>query len=234
VVGLEALVRLHHPLFGLVGPADFIAIAEDSGLIHRLGEWVLREACSQIRRWQDAGFRPVKVAVNVSALQFRLPSFAESVRHILDEMQINPKLVELELTESMIMDDYVESTRHMEKLRSLGVSIAVDDFGTGYCSLAHLHRLPIDVLKIDRSFVREIDSRSSTWSLIQAIVDMARNLNLTVVAEGVETECQRSALDEIDCDSLQGYVLHRPQPAAGIEETLFTNICDRISLPKAG
>jgi len=224
LVGMEALVRLHHPLAGVIGPSDFISISEETGLIHRVGEWVLREACRQIRQWQDAGFTPVKVAVNVSALQFRDQSFAATVNRIITEMQVDPRLIELELTESMIMGDYQESTRHMEKLRSLGVSIAVDDFGTGYCSLAHLHNLPIDVLKIDRSFVQDIDARSNGWSLVQAIVGLAHNLNLSVVAEGVETEYQRRVLDGIDCDILQGYVLHRPQPAADIEDALFTTM----------
>jgi diguanylate cyclase (GGDEF)-like protein len=234
LVGMEALVRLRHPIFGLVGPSIFIALAEETGLIHRLGEWVLREACRQIRCWQDAGFEPVKVAINVSALQFRQLDFAESVGRILGEMRVDPRLIELELTESMIMGDYDESALQMQKLRSLGVSIAVDDFGTGHCSLAHLHRLPIDVLKIDQSFVREMDSRSCTWSLVQAIVAMAHNLKLTVVGEGVETECQRSALDEIGCDCLQGYGLHRPQPAFEIEQCLLSDLPARISLPVAG
>jgi diguanylate cyclase (GGDEF)-like protein len=232
-VGMEALVRLHHPVFGLVGPSDFIKLSEDTGLIHRVGEWVLQETCRQIRRWQDAGYNPLKVAVNVSALQFCQPSFAKSVGQILDEMQIDPRLIELELTESMIMHGYQESARHMETLRSLGVSIAVDDFGTGYSSLSHLHRLPIDVLKIDRSFVQEVDSTASTWQLVQAIVALAHSLKIAVVAEGVETECQRAALAEIDCDCLQGYVLHRPQPAADIERT-FLRPAARFSLPIAG
>ena len=233
LVGMEALVRLHHPLFGLVGPSDFIAVAEETGLIHSLGEWVLKQACRQIRRWQAAGLDPVKIAVNVSPLQFCQPTFAATVGQILHEMQIDPRLIELELTESMIMQDYQETALHMEKLRSLGVSIAVDDFGTGYCSLAHLHRLPIDVLKIDQSFVREMDSRSSTWSLVQAIVGLAHNLNLSVVAEGVENDCQRSALGEIDCDSLQGYVLHRPQPAKEIEVWLIP-VPTHLPSPVAG
>ena len=231
LAAMEALVRLHHPIFGLIGPAIFIALAEETGLIHRLGEWVLREACRHIRRWQTAGFEPVKVAVNVSALQFRQSGFAESVGDILDEMQTDPHLIELELTESMIMGDYEESARQMQKLRKLGVSIAVDDFGTGHCSLAHLHRLPIDVLKIDQSFVREIDSQSSTWPLVQAIVGLAHNLNLVVVAEGVETEIQRLALVEIDCDYLQGFGLHRPQPASEIEQGLMTKTSARLTPP---
>jgi predicted signal transduction protein with EAL and GGDEF domain len=234
LVGMEALVRLHHPLFGVVGPADFISISEETGLIHRVGDWVLKEACRQIRRWQEAGLRPVKVAINVSPLQFRQPSFAESVGRILDEMQIDPRLIELELTESMFMGDYRETALHMQNLRSLGVSIAVDDFGTGYCSLAHLHRLPIDVLKIDRSFVQEIDSRSNRWSLVQAIVGLAHNFNLSVVAEGVETEFQRRALDEIECDSVQGFMLHRPQPAREIERNLLIPISNRVSIELVG
>jgi diguanylate cyclase (GGDEF)-like protein len=231
LAGLEALVRLNHPIFGMVGPSIFIALAEETGLIHRLGEWVLRECCRQIRCWRDAGFAPVKVAVNVSALQFRQLDFAESVGDILDEMQIDPRLIELELTESMIMGEYEESAKQMQKLRDLGVSIAVDDFGTGHCSLAHLHRLPIDVLKIDQSFVREIDARSCTWPLVQAIVGLAHNLKLAVVAEGVETEYQRSALHELDCDCLQGYGLHRPQPAAEIEHCLLTKTTLSIAVP---
>ena len=230
LAGMEALVRLHHPVLGLVGPSEFIALSEETGLIHRVGEWVLREACREIRCWQGAGCTPVKIAVNVSALQFRQPSFAVLVGHILDEMQIDPRLIELELTESMIMENYEESAGQMRKLRSLGLSIAVDDLGTGYCSLAHLHRLPIDVLKIDQSFVREIHLQSSTRSLVQAIVGLARNLNLSVVAEGVETEYQRTALHDIGCDVLQGYLLHRPQIGAEIEQLLLTQTSARILL----
>jgi diguanylate cyclase (GGDEF)-like protein len=221
LAGMEALIRLRHPEIGLIGPGDFIPLAEETGLIHRLGEWVLEEVCRQILAWQDAGYGARKVSVNVSVVQFREPAFAESVRHILDKMQIAPQLIELELTESMIMGDHQDSARQMHKLRSLGVSMAVDDFGTGYSSLAYLHRLPIDVLKIDQSFVQEIDSPSSTRPLVQAIVALAHNLNLAVVAEGVETERQRQALAEIDCDYLQGYLLHKPQSAAEIEQNLF-------------
>jgi EAL domain-containing protein (putative c-di-GMP-specific phosphodiesterase class I) len=161
---------------------------------------------------------------------FRQPSFAVLVGHILDEMQIDPRLIELELTESMIMENYEQSAGQMRKLRSLGLSIAVDDFGTGYCSLAHLHRLPIDVLKIDQSLVREVHLQSSSRLLVQAIVGLARNLNLSVVAEGVETEYQRSALHDIGCDVLQGYLLHRPQIGAEIEQLLLTKTSTRILL----
>ena len=220
--GLEALLRLHHPEHGLIGPASFLAVAEEAGLMDRLGKWVLQQVCTQVSQWQLAGYRAVKVAVNIYALQFAQPSFAESVAQVLEETGVDPRLLELELTESMIMSDVDESARQMRQLRSLGVSIAVDDFGTGYSSLAYLHRLPIDILKIDQSFVEEMEWSDSTLPLVQAIVALAHNLGLAVVAEGVETNRQLAALRAIQCDYLQGFLFHRPQPASGIVETFWT------------
>ena len=211
-VAVEALVRWRHPSLGLVPPAKFIPAAEQSGLIVAIGTWVLSEACRQAALWCDAG-RPVRVAVNVSPLQFARPDFFETVRQALNGAGLAPQLLEVELTESLVMRDPDESARQMEQLRTLGVRVAVDDFGTGYSSLSYLHRLPIDALKIDRSFVAELEARRGTQALVQAIVALAQALDLTVVAEGVETAVQLEFLRTLGCDLAQGYLFARPMPA---------------------
>ncbi len=223
-VAVEALVRWRHPSLGLVPPAKFIPAAEESGLIVAIGTWVLSEACRQAALWRDAG-RPIRVAVNVSALQFVRPDFFETVEQALNEAGLAPGLLEVELTESLVMRDPGESARQMEKLRALGVRVAVDDFGTGYSSLSYLHRLPIDVLKIDRSFVAEVEGLRGTQALVQAIVALARALDLTVVAEGVETTGQLAFLSELGCDLAQGYLFAKPMPA-NEADALFTGLGD--------
>ena len=220
IAGLEALLRLRHPRLGAISPARFIPIAEASGLIVPIGTWVLRQVVKQSREWRDAGFKPVRIGVNVSALQFAQTDFFESVRQMLLEGGMPPHLLDLELTETVLISNFDEGRRQMAKLRALGITISIDDFGTGYSSLSYLHKLPVDTLKVDQGFIRELNHSKSTLPLIQAIVSAAHALGLSVVAEGVETEAQRKALARLGCDAMQGYLFARPQSVAGIETLL--------------
>jgi diguanylate cyclase (GGDEF)-like protein len=213
LVSLEALLRFHHPQLGSVPPARLIPIAEETQLILPIGRWVLKEVCKQLRAWQQAGCEVVSIAVNISAIQFARNDFSSEVAEILAEAGVPPSLLELELTESLVMRDFAESVRQMQKLKDLGVRIAIDDFGTGYSSLSYLHRLPIDILKIDRSFVEMITEPEGTRPIVDAVISMAQALGLRVVGEGVETLGQMEALRQGGCDMLQGYLFSRPVPA---------------------
>ena len=228
LAGMEALIRLRHPQLGLLPPGDFIGIAEESGLILEIGASVLREVCRQRAAWVQAGFIPPKIAINVSTLQFAQADFAQSVARALREGGTTGNAVELEVTESVVMVHLEESVRQMEKLRSLGLTIALDDFGTGYSSLSYLHRLPIDVLKIDRSFIREIDSPSGTLPLVHSIVDLAHNLGLSAIAEGVERWSQHALLRSVDCDVAQGFLLSRPLSARSMERFMSRETDPRL------
>jgi len=189
-------------------------------MIVPIGVWVLGEACRQSVAWQKAGGPRVKVAVNVSAMQFSRSDFVETVAQALSQSGLDPALLELELTESVVMRDLDESARQMDRLRALGVSISIDDFGTGYSSLSYLRRLPIDALKIDRSFLKELDRDANTIPLVQAVVTLAHGLGLTVVAEGVETRHQLESLRDVGCDRFQGFLLGEPAPPEAIERLL--------------
>ncbi len=214
-VGVEALVRWHHPTDGVIPPIKFIPIAEETGLIVPLGEWVLRTACREMKRWLDAGLPPIRVAVNVSARQLRRRDFLETVAGVLVETELPPDLLELEVTESVAMDNPEESIRLLQAIRQMGVSIAIDDFGTGYSSLAYLKRLPIDYLKIDRSFVADIEHDLNDRAIAFGTIALAHSLGLEVIAEGVETEDQLELLRTNGCDEIQGYFFSPPlQPAA--------------------
>ncbi len=201
---VEGLVRWRHPERGLVMPGGFIGVAEDCGLAQPLGEWTLHEACVQSRRWQEAGVAPVPVAVNLSARVFRDRSFVTSLRAILDETRLDPRLLELEITESAVMQQSDATSATLEELSAMGIQLAVDDFGTGYSSLAYLKRFPIDKLKIDRSFVRGIPTSADDTAITRAIVSLARSLGLRAVAEGVETDAQLGFLSAHGCDDVQG------------------------------
>jgi diguanylate cyclase (GGDEF)-like protein len=201
----EALLRWRHPTRGMVPPHMFIPIAEETGLIVQIGEWVLREACRQVRAWMDLGMSPVRVAVNLSAKQFRQVDLVAVVRSAIEDAQLQPGYVELELTESAIMDSAEDSAATLGILSTMGVHISIDDFGTGYSSLSHLRRYPLDKLKIDSSFVRDLLSNPDDASIVKAIISLAHNLRLRVVAEGVETAEQLSLLRELGCDQYQGY-----------------------------
>jgi diguanylate cyclase (GGDEF)-like protein/PAS domain S-box-containing protein len=213
IVGAEALIRWRHPELGLVSPLEFIPLAEETGLIIPIGEWVLRTACAQIRAWRDAGLTPVPVAINLSAKQFHQQNICESVTHALREFQVEPHLLEIEITESAAMQNAEATTATLHKLKAIGVRIAIDDFGTGYSSLSYLKRFPIDSLKIDRSFVTELPGNQDDASIAQAVITMGHALRLKIIAEGVENEAQLDFLATNFCDEMQGYFFSRPLPA---------------------
>src|SRR5450755_4187132 len=214
ITGGEALIRWQHPDRGLVPPSQFVPIAEDCGLILQIGRWVLREACSQARAWQNAGLRPLPIAVNVSAVEFRDKGFAERVRTVLSETGLEARYLELELTEGVLMEDAETMVSVLQELKMMGVLLAVDDFGTGYSSLSYLRQFPIDVLKIDQSFVHQITADPDDSTIVSAIINMAKSLKHLVVAEGVETREQRSYLQAQHCGEGQGNLFSRPLAAA--------------------
>lgn len=233
IVGMEALVRWRHPKRGLIPPSEFIALAEETGLILPLGEWVLREACTQIRRWRDSGHPDLQVAVNLSARQFRREGIVDMLAQVLQNAGIPAQCLELEITEGVIMQHTEEVMRAFERLHGMGVQIAIDDFGTGYSSLGYLKRFPIDSLKIDQSFVRDITTDPDDAAIVTAIIAMAHSLGLEVVAEGVETEQQLAFLSRLRCDKAQGYHFGRPAPAAEFEQLLESqNLPVRAALPR--
>ena len=218
--GVEALLRWNHPQRGMVLPADFVPALEDSGLILPVGEWVLGEAARQIGAWQRAGFAPVPVAVNLSAKQFRRRDLDALIRAALSDTQVPAGMIELEITESCLMDEPEEAVRLLAGLREAGLKISVDDFGTGYSSLSYLTRLPLTALKIDRSFVRDVATRSESASIVRAVIDMAHNLGFTVIAEGVETGDQVAFLRRHGCDLGQGFLFGEPAAAAELAQRL--------------
>jgi len=223
LVGIEALIRWNHPERGRVAPQQFIGIAEETGLIVPIGRWVLREACRQTRSLIDEFGRPVRVSVNVSARQLAQPAFVDEVRAALDFAGLHPSSLELELTESALIEDLERTAAMLRELQALGVKLAVDDFGTGYSGLAYLRRLPIDVLKLDRSFVLGDDGRIGAFEFVKAFVDMAHALQMSVVAEGVETAEVLDFLRAARCDEAQGYLLGRPLPLAELRALLLTS-----------
>jgi len=210
VFASEALLRWNSKEYGLVSPGRFIPILEDSGMIGIVGEWVLKTACRKNREWQEMGYPPIQVSVNVSLCQFRQINFVDTVREALDEVGLDPKYLKLELTESMLMDSTDASVRKLEALRALGVSIAADDFGTGYSSLSYLKRLPIDTLKIDRSFVTDVHKSSDSAAIVTAIIALAYSLRLNVIAEGVEEIQEMNFISALGCHLIQGFYFSKP------------------------
>jgi len=207
--GTEALIRWRHPEYGMISPGQFIPLAEETGMIVQIGEWILRTACTQAKAWQQAG-RPMRVAVNLSARQFHQGDLAETVAHILKELDLPAELLEVELTEGILMEDTAQTTAVLVKLHEMGVQISIDDFGTGYSSLSYLKRLPIQILKIDQTFVRDIHTDSDDRAIVTAVIALAHSMKLKVVAEGVETPEQQAFLKEHACDMMQGYLFSRP------------------------
>jgi EAL domain-containing protein (putative c-di-GMP-specific phosphodiesterase class I) len=213
VISVEALIRWLHVDKGILLPVDFIPIAEESSLILAIGQWVLLEACNQIRAWQDAGVNLPHVSVNISSRQFRQLDFVDQIKHAIDSSGIPAHLLGLELTESMMIVDINDTIAKMNALKALGITITVDDFGTGYSSLMYLKQLPIDALKIDQGFIRDILTDTSDAVIIETIISMARHLNFYVVAEGVETAEQLAFLKQLGCKVFQGYYFCHPLPA---------------------
>ncbi|MCH8346206.1 MAG: PAS domain S-box protein, partial [Chloroflexi bacterium] len=220
IVGMEALVRWQHPERGLVFPAEFIPVAEETGLIVPLGEWVLRTACAQNKAWQAAGYPPMRVAVNLSARQFQQRDLVEVVDEVLKETGLEARWLQLEITEGIAMQDVESNIAVLRELRQMGVQIAIDDFGTGHSSLSYLSRLPIDVIKIDQSFIQDLTTDPNGAAIARSIIVMAHNLKLKVIAEGVETEEQLAFLKKRRCDEMQGYLFSKPAPAEAFEEML--------------
>jgi diguanylate cyclase (GGDEF)-like protein/PAS domain S-box-containing protein len=221
LVGMEALVRWQHPSLGLLYPSEFIPLAEDSGLIIQLGDWVLRTACAQSMSWQDAGLAPMRLSVNFSARQFQQATFISSVESILKDTNLDPRWLELELTESSIMKEPELAIEKLHELKLMGIRVAIDDFGTGYSSLNYLKRFPIDTLKIDRSFVSDVCKDPHDTAIVRAIITLGHALDLTVVAEGVETQEQLQYLGSLDCDVLQGFLFSKSLTVSAFEELLM-------------
>jgi diguanylate cyclase (GGDEF)-like protein/PAS domain S-box-containing protein len=213
ITGAEALIRWRHPKRGLVSPADFIPVAEQCGLIRPIGAWVLREACEQARDWLDAGLPATSIAVNVSAMEFRAENFLDGLFEILNETGLAPKSLELELTESVLMKHAASTASILQALRESGIRVAIDDFGTGYSSLSYLRKFPVDAVKIDQSFVRQISNAGDDTTIVKAVIGMARGLKLRVIAEGVETLEELAFLRAYRCDEAQGYYFSQPVPA---------------------
>ncbi|MGV3524650.1 MAG: two-component system response regulator [Candidatus Sericytochromatia bacterium] len=221
ITGFEALIRLQHPELGLIYPGEFIQIAEESGLIGPIGDWCLRAACRQLKAWRQAGFGDLRVAVNVSVLQFQKGRFVQRVQEILKEHDLEGSALEIELTESALVSDLQGIQADLERLRELGITLAIDDFGTGYSSLSYLRHLPFNLLKIDQSFIRGMNDNTASLAIPKAIIDMGHSLGLEILAEGIETQQQMLLLKSYGCDLGQGYYLSKPLPAHEIELLLL-------------
>ena len=222
IIGAEALIRWIDPKNGFVSPGQFIPLAEQNGLIIPIGEWVLQTACQQVKTWQEAGLPPVRIAVNLSVRQFNQPDLLKKLVKILDSTGLDTQYLELELTESMLVENVKRANSQLKELKALGISISLDDFGTGYSSLSYLQKFSLDVLKIDRCFVTNINTNSKTAAITNAIISMAHSLNLNVIAEGVETEAELEVLKQQGCHTIQGYLFSRPVPSDQFEEMLKT------------
>jgi diguanylate cyclase (GGDEF)-like protein/PAS domain S-box-containing protein len=220
LVGMEALVRWQHPSLGLLYPSEFITLAEESGMIISLGDWVMRTACAQNKMWQDAGLTPMRLSVNFSARQFQQPTFITDIAQILKDTNLDPRWLELELTESSIMKDPEEAIEKLHELKLMGIKIAIDDFGTGYSSLNYLKRFPIDTLKIDKSFVSDVCKDPHDTAIVRAIINLGHALDVTVVAEGVETKEQLQYLSALECDVVQGFLFSKGLSVKAFEELL--------------
>jgi diguanylate cyclase (GGDEF)-like protein len=223
IVGMEALVRWIHPERGSVPPDQFIPLAEEIGLILPLGEWVIKQACSQTRTWQLAGMGELEVSVNVSARQFKQPGLAQVVRDACNSCELDPGYLVLEMTEGLVMEDIEKTAKLLEEIKQIGVTISIDDFGTGYSALAYLKQFPIDELKIDQSFVADIPSNGEDSAIVKAVVAMSHSLDLRVVAEGVETEHQLNYPRNLNCDAIQGHFFCQPLAATEFEEFVRQN-----------
>jgi EAL domain-containing protein (putative c-di-GMP-specific phosphodiesterase class I)/FixJ family two-component response regulator len=225
IVAAESLLRWQSPELGIVYPTEFIPLAESTGLIVPIGKSVLKSVCKQIKIWRDAGINSLVITVNLSAIEFNQPDFINKIVNFITINNLQPDDLELELTESMIMQDVNSAIATMSKLQSLGIKIAIDDFGTGYSSLIYLKNLPINTLKIDRYFIHNVANDPQKSAITKALIQMGHNLNLNVIAEGVETEAELAFLRQHNCNSMQGFLFSPPLPAAEFESFLLTNKC---------
>jgi EAL domain-containing protein (putative c-di-GMP-specific phosphodiesterase class I) len=228
IAGVEALLRLRHPVHGVMSAANLIPVAEETGLIVEIGDWVLRKVCEQVNKWNEMGFRGLRTAVNVSARQLKQRGTVEALIKILEQSLTDPGLVEFELTESVIMEDTDETIAVFHRLKEKGIKLSIDDFGTGYSSLSYLSRLPVDNVKIDGSFVKQLSANTYENALVKAIVEVAHSRNLRVIAEGVENREQLKQLSVNRCDEAQGFLISRPLP-----EDAMTELLKRFARKKA-
>jgi predicted signal transduction protein with EAL and GGDEF domain len=228
IAGAEALIRWNHPALGFMVPAQFIGIAEESGLIVPIGRWVLREACRQGSAWRDSGLAPPRLAVNISAVELRSRDLVPGVAAILTETGFDPQCLELELTETYLMQDSKSTALVLSSLKELGARLALDDFGTGYSSLSYMRRFPIDTLKIDQSFVRDLTTDADDASVVSAVINMAKSLHMGVVAEGVETSEQSRFLEEHECVEAQGFYFSRPMNAEAFADFLRAPVAESL------
>ncbi len=234
ILGLEALVRWQHPRLGIVPPNDFIPLAEQTGLIEEVGRWVVRVACRQIRFWQEAGYGTVPVAVNLSPVEFRNPDLGDQIIAMVDELGIPASALEVEITETVVMQNMDTAVGILEKLSNAGLRISIDDFGTGYSSLSYLKRFPLSSVKIDRAFIADFMRSSNDAAIVSAIIAMSHSLGLRVVAEGVETEEQLRFLQDLHCDEMQGYLVSKPVPREEVSELLAQTFCFRHMVQECG
>ncbi|MCP4331911.1 MAG: EAL domain-containing protein, partial [Gammaproteobacteria bacterium] len=212
-----ALIRWRHPERGIVSPYEFIEFAERRGLIGQIGDWVIREACQQLRRWIDQGIHDCKIAINLSSIQLISSDIVPNILQCLDEFKVPPRLLEIEITETILMENVQKAIESLERLHARGISIAIDDFGTGYSSLSYLKTLPIDSLKIDRGFIQDICSDPNDQKIVQTLISMAHSMDMKVVAEGVEDRNQFDLLTEYRVDEVQGYLLSKPVELEAME-----------------
>jgi diguanylate cyclase (GGDEF)-like protein len=222
VIGAEALIRWQHPKHGLVPPDTFIPLAEESGLINQVSDWVLEEACQQLQTWNDTGYH-LRLAVNMSSKDIQVEGFTEKLRLMIDQYNIAPKTLELEITESTLMENPEELEADLNAMRTMGLTLAIDDFGSGFSSLNYLKRLPVDVLKIDRMFIRDLEKDENDMAIVTGVVALATSLGLHTVAEGVETAKQYQLLQNLGCDTCQGYYFSKPLPVEDFEEKFLKN-----------
>jgi EAL domain-containing protein (putative c-di-GMP-specific phosphodiesterase class I) len=220
ITGSESLIRWNHPENGLLAPGDFIVIAEQTGIIHELGRWIIDTVFKQIKSWQDQNLRVLPVSINISLLQFKSSDLINHLEYCITKYNLDPQLITLELTESIAVEDYSSALKKLNKLKKIGFKIALDDFGTGYSSLNYLANLPFDILKIDKSFTSKIGEETNSDTLIETIVLMAKKLKLNIIAEGVETEKQFGYLKELGCEKYQGYLVSKPLPILKFNELL--------------
>ncbi|MGB1186855.1 MAG: putative bifunctional diguanylate cyclase/phosphodiesterase [Cycloclasticus pugetii] len=217
-----------HPKKGLIPPNNFIGLAEETGQIHMIGEWVMETACKTLKNWIDRGAKPIRVAVNLSTLQLEDDGIVNKISSILETTQLPHKLLELEITESSVMNNEQLMIEKLNTLKELGIKLAIDDFGTGYSSLSYLKRLPINLLKIDRSFVNNCLLNSIDSDIIRTIIILAHSMGIDVIAEGVETEQQSTLLKSLNCDFVQGYLFGKPMPSEEFEKLIFNNVRDNV------